>query len=108
MSDAMIEGTGSVGVTVRLPYVLRLYAGCPSELPATGPTVRAVVEQIGASHPALYHSVCDETGAVRRHVNVFVNASNIRDLAALETRLESGDIISILPAVSGGSPCRSA
>jgi molybdopterin converting factor small subunit len=47
--------------------------------------------------------VCDETGNVRRHVNVFVNSGNTRDLpTGLETRLEPGDVVSILPAVSGG------
>jgi len=50
-------------------------------------------------HP---RSICDETGAVRRHVNLFVNIDNIRDGAGLDTALASGDIITIMPAVSGG------
>jgi molybdopterin converting factor small subunit len=109
MSIAMTEEVGGVpaSVTVRLPSVLRAYSGCPSELPAQGATVRDVLGELEVSQPTLYRSVCDETGAVRRHVNVFVNASDIRDLEALETRLASGDVISILPAVSGGSACRS-
>jgi MoaD family protein len=67
-----------------------------------GPNVRAVLEQIERRHPELYRSICDETGAVRRHVNLFVNISNMRDRDGLDTALNPGDIITILPAVSGG------
>ena len=51
---------------------------------------------------ALYRNICDETGAVRRHLNVFVNADNVRDLDGLDTALRPGDVLTILPAVSGG------
>jgi sulfur-carrier protein len=50
----------------------------------------------------LYRNVCDETGAVRRHLNVFVNADNVRDLNGMDTKLTPGDVLTILPAVSGG------
>ena len=46
--------------------------------------------------------VCDETGAVRRHVNLFVNTDHVRDRDGLDTALVPGDEIIILPAVSGG------
>jgi molybdopterin converting factor small subunit len=46
--------------------------------------------------------VCDETGAVRQHINVFVNSTHMRDREGLDTALASGDTIIILPAVSGG------
>jgi molybdopterin converting factor small subunit len=65
-------------------------------------SVRAALEQIERDHPALYRSVCDETGTVRRHVNLFVNNSHMRDREGLDTPLVPGDIITILPAVSGG------
>jgi sulfur-carrier protein len=39
---------------------------------------------------------------VRRHLNVFVNSDNVRDLAGVDTTLTSGDVVTILPAVSGG------
>jgi molybdopterin converting factor small subunit len=69
-------------------------------------TVREALAQMEGSHIALYRSICDETGQVRRHVNVFVNTSNIRDLEALATPVAPGDAITIMPAVSGGSVCR--
>jgi molybdopterin converting factor small subunit len=46
--------------------------------------------------------VCDETGAVRRHVNLFVNDSFLSKRDGLDTPLASGDILTIMPAVSGG------
>jgi molybdopterin synthase sulfur carrier subunit len=50
----------------------------------------------------LYRNICDETGMVRRHLNVFVNSDNVRDLDGVDTRLAPGDVLTILPAVSGG------
>ena len=46
--------------------------------------------------------LCDETGTVRRHLNVFVNSDNVRDLNGIDTPLTRGDVVTILPAVSGG------
>jgi len=82
--------------------MLRACCGGAAELPLAATTVRAALVQIEQAHPALYRSICDETGAVRRHVNLFVNATNVRDLESLETLLAEGDGITIMPAVSGG------
>jgi molybdopterin converting factor small subunit len=65
-------------------------------------TVRAALEQLGRDHPSLYRNICDETGSVRRHLNVFVNSSHVRDLDGLDTALAPGDVVTILAAVSGG------
>ena len=73
-----------------------------AELFLSAPTVRAALEQLERSHPALYRCICDETGAVRRHVNLFVNTAHVRDREGLDTALAPGDVITILPAVSGG------
>lgn len=89
-------------VTVHIPSMLRASAEGASRLSISAPTVGGVLDELRVDYEALYLSVCDETGAVRRHVNLFVNDTNIRDLDALETRLSTGDIIFIMPAVSGG------
>jgi molybdopterin converting factor small subunit len=65
-------------------------------------TVRAALEALERTQSALYRNVCDETGALRPHLNVFVNADNMRDLNGVETTLTAGDVVTILPAVSGG------
>lgn len=95
-----------MNVTIRIPSMLRVYCGGEAEIISPARTVRAALEDIERTRGRLYRSICDETGAVRRHVNVFVNDSNIRDLEALDTRLAPGDVITFMPAVSGGSTCR--
>jgi molybdopterin converting factor small subunit len=65
-------------------------------------TVGAALASLEDTHPALHRGICDETGAVRKHVNVFVNSSHMRDRDGLETALVEGDVITVMPAVSGG------
>jgi len=65
-------------------------------------TVKAALADLEQKQPALYCNVCDETGAVRRHLNIFVNSDNVRDLDGVATTLKPGDVVTILPAVSGG------
>ena len=89
-------------VTLHVPGPLRQYCRGVAELCISAPTVRAVLEDLERREIALYRNVCDETGAVRRHLNVFVNATHVRDLDGLDTPLVSGDEVTILPAVSGG------
>jgi molybdopterin synthase sulfur carrier subunit len=89
-------------VTLYVPGPLRTYCGGASELSISADTVRAVLEDLERSQSALYRNVCDETGIVRRHLSVFVNSDNVRDLAGVDTTLRPGDVVTILPAVSGG------
>jgi len=89
-------------VTLYLPEPLRTYGGGVAELPVSAGTVQGVLDDLERTKPVLYRNVCDETGAVRRHLNVFVNADNVRDLSGLNTTLKAGDVITIVPAVSGG------
>jgi molybdopterin converting factor small subunit len=89
-------------ITIRVPAVLRDCCNGAPELLLPAASVRAAVDQLERNHPALYRSICDETGTLRRHVNLFVNASNVRDGNGLDTVLAPGDIVTILPAVSGG------
>jgi molybdopterin converting factor small subunit len=88
--------------TVRIPTQLRDYCGGAAELDVPASTVRLALAELERRQPSLYRNVCDETGAVRRHVNLFVNEFHVRDRNELETILTSGDILTILPAVSGG------
>ena len=91
-------------MTVKLlvPSPLRDRCGGAKEIPLSAPTVRAALGQLESIHPALYQGICDETGKVRTHVNVFVNQTHVRDREGLDTALRPGDVIWILPAVSGG------
>jgi molybdopterin synthase sulfur carrier subunit len=89
-------------ITLHVPGALRTYCAGAAELSISARTVRAALEDLERSQAALYRNVCDETGTVRRHLNVFVNADNVRDLEGIDTPLTPGDVVTILPAVSGG------
>ena len=95
----MLDG---VSVRVHVPGPLLPYSGRERHLEVGAATVRAALDELARSHPALHGCICDETGAVRRHVNLFVNKSHVRNLSGLDTPLSSGDVIAIIPAVSGG------
>ncbi|MDZ4773731.1 MAG: MoaD/ThiS family protein [Planctomycetota bacterium] len=91
-----------MAVTIQLSFLLRDYCGGIADFKLDATSVRNALEVIEKQHPALYRSVCDETGAVRKHVNIFVNDHNTRDAAGIESKLTSGDVVTILQAVSGG------
>jgi molybdopterin converting factor small subunit len=89
-------------VTIHVPGPLRTYCGGAAQFPISACTVRDALEELERSRAALHRNVCDETGELRRHLNVFVNSDNVRDLDGIDTKLTPGDVVTILPAVSGG------
>ena len=89
-------------ITLHVLGALRVYCAGAAELSISARTVRAALADLERSQSALYRNVCDETGVVRRHLNVFVNSDNVRDLDGIDTTLAPGDVVTILPAVSGG------
>ena len=97
-----MDSVPSAAVTIQIPAALRHYCNGASDLLVSAPNVRAALEEIERHHPSLYRNLCDETGTVRRHLNVFVNASHVRDRGGIDTALAPGDVVTILAAVSGG------
>ena len=89
-------------VAVHVAGPLREYCGGAAQLSLSAQTVREVLVELEGSQNAFYRNICDETGKVRQHLNVFVNADNVRDLDGVDTILRAGDVITFLPAVSGG------
>jgi len=94
--------SGAASIRILVPTMLRDGCGGASELSLAATTVRGALEVIEQRYPFLYRGICYETGAVRRHVNLFVNADHIRDLEGLDAALRPGDVVAVLPAVSGG------
>ncbi len=92
----------SVSITIQIPRELRVLCDGSMTLALSASSVRDVLEELERQHPSIHHNICDETGRLRRHINLFVNSSLMRERQGLETVLESGDVITILPAVSGG------
>lgn len=89
-------------IAIHVPAALRAECAGATELLVPAGTVRGALEELERSYPSLYRSVCDETGAVRRHVNLFVNTDFVADRQGLDTVLAPGDVLTIFPAVSGG------
>lgn len=92
-------------VKVRLPGILREFAGGEAVLPVIldGPaTVGALLDRLAIERPALERRIRDERGALRQHVNVFVGDTNARDAGGLDMPIPPGTEVQVIPAVSGG------
>lgn len=90
-------------VSVRLPTVLRPHAAGASAVQIDGTTVGDVVAQLVEQYPAMSGHLTDGNGQLQRFVNVYVNDEDIRYLDRLDTKVDAGDEVAILPAVAGGS-----
>jgi len=87
---------------VRIPTPLRKYTGGAEAVQAEGATIAALVADLDKRHPGIRERICDESGAVRRFVNIFVNGEDIRFLQNLDTAVKAGDEVSVVPAIAGG------
>lgn len=93
-------------IPVMIPSALRsLCAKAPSrkaDLSLTANNVRGLLAELARQHPQIHVRLCDERGDPRPHINVFVNSDHVCTRAGLDTPLTQGDVVTILPAVSGG------
>ena len=92
-----------MSVEVRLPTVLRPYAGGKSTVTVEGTTIGEVLADLVRTYPGMAGQVLTEDGALHRFVNVYVDDDDVRYLDQLDTKVGSGDTVTILPAVAGGS-----
>ncbi|MFT4702499.1 MAG: molybdopterin synthase sulfur carrier subunit [Bradymonadia bacterium] len=91
-----------MAVTVRIPTTLRKLAAGADHVTLEASTVGAVFDQMKAHHPDLAAQLLDENGKVRRFVNIFANDEDIRFLDNLDTPLNDGDEVMLVPATAGG------
>jgi MoaD family protein len=94
-------------VRVTIPQALRSLCGGDAplhnaEICIPARDVRELLAELARRHPQVHVRVCDERGDPRPHINVFVNDDHVRARAGLDTPLAAGDLVTILPAVSGG------
>ncbi len=88
--------------TVRIPTQLRTLAGGDAEVSVEGTTVGEVLKALDAAHPGFQARLFDDTGTLRRFVNVFVADEDVRFAGGLDMAVEPGQTVSIIPAVAGG------
>jgi molybdopterin synthase sulfur carrier subunit len=89
-------------VVVRIPTQLRSLSDGASEVKVEGQTVGEVLTALDKAHPGFKGRLFDDAGQLRRFVNVFVADEDVRFLKGLDTRVEPGSTVSIIPAVAGG------
>ncbi|WP_030922544.1 MoaD/ThiS family protein [Streptosporangium amethystogenes] len=91
-----------MSVSVRIPTILRTYTDGAAEVSGEGETLRGVLQKLDADFPGIGARILDETGKIRRFVNVYVGDEDVRFADNLDTATPSGVQISIIPAVAGG------
>lgn len=88
--------------SVLIPAPLRKLTNDLEEVSSTGSTIGELIDNLDKAFPGLKDRVCDESGNIRRFVNIFVNGEDIRFLEEKATALNERDEISIVPAIAGG------
>lgn len=91
-----------MSVTVRVPTQLRSLSGGESSVGVDGSTVSEVLAALETAHPGFNDRLFDESGRLRRFVNVFVDDEDIRFLGGTDAAVSEGTTVSIVPAVAGG------
>ena len=91
-----------MSVKVRIPTPLRKLTADQELVSSNGGNLLECIDSLEQTYPGLKERICDETGELRRFVNVYVNGEDIRFLSGLETPLKANDEVSIVPAVAGG------
>ena len=91
-----------MSVSVRIPTILRSYTGGAAEVSAEAGTLREVIAALNAEFPGISGKILDDTGQIRRFVNVYVGDEDVRLAQGLDTPVPPGTQVSVIPAVAGG------
>jgi len=91
-----------MAVDVKLPTLLRVHADGAASISADGATIGDVFADLTARFPGLAGNLVDDEGNLHKFVNVYRDDDDIRYLDGLDTTVDDGNVISILPAVAGG------
>ena len=91
-----------MSVTVRIPAQLRTLTGGSALVTVEGTTVGEALKALDAAHPGFGDRLFDESGSLRRFVNVFLADEDVRFLDGVDTAVSDGQTLSIVPAVAGG------
>lgn len=89
--------------TVRIPSPLRSFTNGTAEITVDAATLGDALNALEAQHPGIDARLRDDSGELRRFVNVFVRDEDVRFLDGLNTTLQPNDVVSIIPAVAGGA-----
>ena len=91
-----------MAVHVLIPTPLRKFTNNNETVTVSAGTVVTLVEELEQQYPGIKKSLCDDSGELRRFVNIYVNEEDIRFLEGKETPIKDGDAVSVVPAIAGG------
>jgi len=91
-----------MSLKVVIPTPLRKFTAGAETVEVQAATVEEVLDSLDAKYPGFRASVCDETGSLRRFINIYLDGEDVRFLDNLATRVTDGAEIAIVPAISGG------
>ena len=91
-----------MSVLVRIPTPLRSATDGTAELSLEAATVGGVLEGLESRYPQIRGRLRDESGQMRRFINLYLNGEDVRFRDGLDTGVRAGDELSIVPAVAGG------
>jgi molybdopterin synthase sulfur carrier subunit len=91
-----------MSITVRIPTPLQKLTQNQAEVKANGANIRELIEDLEKNFPGIKERICDETGEIRRFINIYVNEEDVRFLQQDATPLKDGDEVSMIPAIAGG------
>lgn len=91
-----------MAVKVRIPTPLRKLTNDQELVEVSANTIGAAITELQGRYPGIRERLVDDSGSVRRFVNVYVNEEDIRFLQNQQTPLKDGDEVSIIPAIAGG------
>jgi sulfur-carrier protein len=89
--------------TVRFPNVMKYYVNNLSEFSVPASSVQEMIKNIIEQYPEVKFHLVDSQGNLRKHFNIFVNGTHIRDLDGMETGLKDGDKVILMASAAGGS-----
>ena len=91
-----------MSILVRIPTPLRRMTNGEAKVELESSNVAEMVEKLDSSYPGFKARLVDENGDLRYFVNIYLNGEDVRFLQGLDTSTNSGDEVSIVPAVAGG------
>jgi molybdopterin synthase sulfur carrier subunit len=91
-----------MAINVRIPTPLRKLTQEKDVVQGAGSTLAEMIEGLERDYPGLKERLCDDTGELRRFVNIYVNGEDVRFQQGLATVLNGTEEVSIVPAVAGG------
>ena len=91
-----------MAVSVLIPTPLRKFTNDQDTVTVEPGTVGTLISGLDAQFPGIAARLTDDSGELRKFINVYVNEEDIRFLEGRDTPINEGDSISIVPAIAGG------